>query len=135
MPRPFRLTAPAPLESAVLRQIVDYLRHEQTRERIGPFARLNGGKARLAGGAWISFYRLWLPAADETSVGHSDLFGLYGSRSGHPGRFWALEVKRYGENASAPQTAFLAAVRAAGGIGDVATDFAAARRILFGERA
>jgi hypothetical protein len=132
MPRAFKLTALQPLESDLQRQIVEYLRVEQARGRIGPFCRLNGGKAQLKSG-WVSFYRLFLFGCSEATAGYVDLHGLYGPRSGSPGRYFALEVKRPGRIATPAQREFLAAVREAGGVAATIWSFADAKSALFGE--
>jgi hypothetical protein len=133
MAHTLKLTSPTVLESDLQRHIVEYLRHEQARGRVGWFARINGGKARLMGGFWVKFYRLWIPAAQEVSAGYSDLHGLYGPRSGSPGLYFALEVKQPGEKPTDAQTAFLAAVRESGGVGAVVRSIEDVKSLLFGE--
>lgn len=133
MPRPFRPSPYTPMESDVQRQIVNYLHREVARGRIGWFCRVNGGQARMKGGAPVKFYRLWMPEANEVSAGYSDLHGCYGPRSGYPGRYFALEVKRDGEVATKAQSAFLAAVRESGGVAAVVWSFADVKSVLFGE--
>lgn len=132
MGKPFRLTAPPILESALQRQIVDYLRHEQARGRIGPFCRVNGGLARIKR-AVVRFYRLFLSGKDECSTGHPDLYGIYGPQSAHPGRYFALEVKRPGQYATDAQIAFLDAVRVSGGVAATVWSFRDVKSVLFGE--
>lgn len=132
MLRAFKLSAPQPLESDFQRQIVDYLRYEQARGRIGPFCRLNGGKARLKG-FWVSFYRLFVPGCKEATTGYADLHGIYGRRSGSPGRYFALEVKQPGEVATPAQRAYLAAVREDGGVAATVWSFTDVKNVLFGE--
>lgn len=127
----FRLTAPNPLESALQGQILDYLRHEQARGRIGAVWRVNGGMARYRGSAPVKNYRLWLPFTEEVSAGMADVNGVLGPQSAHPGRFFALEVKRPGEKPTAPQIAYLAAIRASGGIAAVVRDWSEAAAALF----
>lgn len=124
---------PAPLESSVLRQILDYLRYEQARGRIGAVFRINGGMSRNRAGAPVWHYRLWIPFAAESGAGMADVNGVYGPRSAFPGRFFALEVKRPGADASAPQIAYLEAIRASGGVAAVVRDFSEARLALFGK--
>ncbi len=130
--KPFRLTAPKPLESALQSQILDYLRMEQAKGRIGALLRVNGGKAQMKGGGWVKFYRLWLPGFGEVSEGIADVNGVYGVHSATPGRFFALEVKRQGEKPNAPQIAYLEAIRAAGGVAAVVRDWQEAQTALFG---
>jgi hypothetical protein len=130
--RPFRLTAPKPLESAMQAQILDYLRIELARGRIAAYWRINGGMTRYRGGNPVRNYRLWLPCSDETGAGMADLNGVLGVHSATPGRFFALEVKRYGEKPNASQNAYLEAIRACGGVAAVVRDFAEAKAALFG---
>ena len=131
-PKPLRLTAPKPLESAIQAQILTYLRVEQAQGRIGPLMRVNGGMARYRGGQPVKNYRLWIPGADETSSGMADVNGVYGPHSVCPGRFFALEVKRYGEKPNAAQIAYLEAIQAAGGVAAVVRDWTEAKAVLFG---
>lgn len=131
--RPFRLKSPQATESQLQAAILDYLRHEQNRGRIGPFCRVNGGGARMSRGRSVAFYRLYLPGMPESSKGHADLYGLYGPRSAHPGRYFALEVKRPGEAPTPEQRAFLDAVRCAGGLAAVVFSFVDVQSVLFGE--
>ena len=133
MGKPFRLTTLPVLEADLQRQIVDYLRHEQARGRIGWFCRVNSGMAKRAGGGRMSFYRLFLFGADETSAGYADLHGTYGPRSAHPGRYWALEVKKPGEPATEAQIAFLESVRASGGVAATVWSYDDAKNVLFAE--
>lgn len=121
-----------PLESELQAQIVDYLRMEQARGRIGALWRVNGGQTRI-GGDLIKFYRLWLPGGSEISKGMADVNGLLGHRSASPGRFFALEIKRPGQTTTAPQNAYLQAVREHGGLAAVVTNFNEAQAVLFGE--
>lgn len=130
--RPFSLTAPKPLESALQGQIVDYLRLEQAKGRIGPLMRINGGMSRYRGGQPVRNYRLWIPCAEETSAGIADVNGILGPHSATPGRFFALEVKRQGEKPNVAQIAYLESVRASGGIAAVVTDWHEAQAALFG---
>jgi hypothetical protein len=131
-PKPFRLTAPKPLESALQGQILDYLHLEQAKGRIGAYWRVNGGMARYRGGQPVRNYRLWIAGEGETSKGMADVNGVYGVHSASPGRFFALEVKRQGEKPDAPQIAYLEAVRASGGIAAVVRDWREAQAALFG---
>lgn len=128
MPKPFRLTAPKPLESALQAQILDYLALEQAKGRVVWYARINGGLARY--GKWVvKNYTLHLPRRDARSKGYSDLHGMLAG-----GRYFALEVKQPGENPTAEQAHFLEAVREGGGIAAVVFNFADAKNVLFTER-
>lgn len=127
----FRLKAPQTPESALLRQIVDYLRMMQVRGRVVWFARLNGGSVVAGAGParrFVRFYHLYLRGREPLGQGMADLCGMLPD-----GRYFALEVKRPGEKPSEAQRNFLESVRAAGGIGVVVRGFEDVASVLFGE--
>ena len=120
-PKPFRLAAPIPRESALQAQIVDYLRAQQARGRIVWFARCNGGavqSVRQGRKSFTRFYALYLRGAEPAHKGMADLHGMLPG-----GRYFALEVKRPGGKPTPEQLAFLAAVRENGGIAAVVHSF------------
>lgn len=125
--KPFRLAAVCPQEAALQRQIIAYLRAQQTRGRIVWFCRINGGAVKV-GKRWIANYRSYLPHTEPSSAGVSDLLVLLPG-----GQLAALEVKRPGERATDEQIAFQAAVRAGGGIAAVVHGFEDLPSVLFGE--
>ena len=57
MTEPFRLHPGTLQEGDIQAQIIDYLRHEQARDRVIWFERSNGGGGRV-GARWVWFYRL-----------------------------------------------------------------------------
>lgn len=132
MTRPFRLAAPRVLESDLQAQIIDYLRVEQARGRIGWFCRVNGGAVK-AGADYVKFYKLHVPGHAGRSKGKADIEGLLGNCSEYPGRYFALEVKRPGGKPTKEQLEFLDATRAVGGIAAVVRSFEDAKSVLFGE--
>lgn len=89
--------SPAPLEKAVVAQILDYLRLR----RIFAWRNNTGGVVDARG----HFYRYG-------AVGSPDIIGVLGKN----GRFLAIEVKREGQRPSARQTAFLGQLRAFGAL-------------------
>lgn len=100
----------APRETDVQRTLLDYLRL-----RRAAVVRVNSG-ATKAGGRFIRF---------NGTPGCSDILACY------RGRFLALEVKRDGGSKATPeQEAFLAAVRAAGGVGAVVRSVADVDAVL-----
>ena len=109
-PKAFRLKSPTPMESELQATIIDYLRAEQARGRVVWFARNNGGGTFDRTGRWLWFYRLFLPGLKPASKSLSDIHGML-----QGGRYFALECKRAGENATASQQSFLAVVRSGGG--------------------
>jgi hypothetical protein len=125
---PFRLTRWEAKESDLQGQIVDYLRAEQARKRVVWFCRVNGGMASR-GKRKIPNYYLWLFGAEPLQKGYADLHGMLAG-----GRYFALEVKRPDEKATAEQRAFLDAVRFGGGVGAVVRSWQDARSLLFDER-
>lgn len=125
MTAPFRLKAPAPSEQDLLGEIVALLRLEQTKGRVAWFARCNGGGMRDRTGRFLRFYQLYLPRATPKSKGMADLHGMLPG-----GRYFALEVKRPGYEATPEQARFLDVVRAGGGIAAVVRDFAEVARVL-----
>ncbi len=125
----FRLSAPRALEADVQAQIVDYLRAQQARGRIVWFARCNGGSVlSLHKGRrrFTRFYQLYLRGAEPAHKGMADLHGMLPD-----GRYFALEVKRPGETATPEQQAFLAAVRAGGGLAEVVHGFEEVANVLW----
>lgn len=125
MAKPFRLTAPKALESALQAQILDYLAMEQARGRVVWYARVNGGLARY-GKFLVRNYVLHLFGLPAMSKGYSDLHGMVKG-----GRYFALEVKQPGENPTDEQAQFLSAVKAGGGIAAVVCSYADVKRVLF----
>ncbi len=128
-PKPFRLAAPIPRESDIQTQIVDYLRAQQARGRIVWFARCNGGSVlsmHKGRRSFTRFYALYLRGAEPAHKGMADLHGMLPD-----GRYFALEVKRPGEKATPEQQAFLAVVRAGGGIAAVVRGFEEVTRVLW----
>lgn len=123
----FKLTAVCPKEAALQRQIIAYLRAQQARGRIVWFGRFNGGAVKV-GKRWIVNYRSYLPQAEPSSAGVSDLLVLLPG-----GQLAALEVKRPGESATDEQIEFLNAVRNGGGIAAVVRGFEDVPSVLFGE--
>jgi hypothetical protein len=112
--RPFKLAAPRVREAAIQGQIIDYLRAEQLRRRVAWFARVNGGLASY--GKWrVANYRLYLRGMEPAGKGLADLVGQTAA-----GTCFCFEVKAPGERPTPEQAAFLAAVRAGGGIALVA---------------
>jgi hypothetical protein len=100
---------PHPLEKEVLSQCLDYL-------ALCPWVfawRNNTGAFPLDDGASRRYFRAGLK-------GSSDILGLLPACPGRPeipaGRFLAVETKRPGEKPTLAQEAFLAAVRARGGL-------------------
>ena len=128
-PKAFRLKSTDPLESELQATIIDYLRAEQARGRVVWFARNNGGGTFDRTGRWLWFYRLFLPGLKPASKSLSDIHGML-----QGGRYFALECKRAGENATASQQSFLAVVRSGGGIAGVVRGYEDARSLLFDER-
>lgn len=124
--RPFRLLPTNPLETDRQSAIVRYLRFEP---QVKFVIRLNGGGRRLAG-AFVWFYRLFVSGREEQKgKGVSDLIGQL-----QDGRFFAFEVKRPGEQPSEEQAAFLALVRAGGGVSGVVERWEEARSIIYEAR-
>lgn len=78
--------------------------------------RINSGAVKTEG----RFFRL------NSSPGCSDILCCFA------GKYIALEVKRPGKKATAAQESFLAAVRRAGGVGEVVTCVGDVERILDG---
>ena len=125
----FRLSAPRALEADVQAQIVDYLRAQQARGRIVWFARCNGGSVlsmHKGRRRFTRFYALYLRGAEPAHKGMADLHGMLPD-----GRYFALEIKRPGEKATPEQQAFLAVVRAGGGIAAVVRGFEEVTRVLW----
>ncbi len=120
----FRLKAQVALESECQAQIIDFLRAEQARGRVIWFCRVNGGGVKTAT-QFIRFYALYLLGIEKRSRGYPDLHGMLPG-----GRYFALEVKRPGERATAEQSEFIAAVLAGGGIAGVVRGFEDVRRLL-----
>lgn len=120
----FRLSAPRAKESALQAQICQWLRAEQMRGRVVWFCRVNGGLAQY-GRQRIRNYVLHLRGTEPSGKGYADLHGMLPG-----GRYFALEVKRPGEEATPEQVAFLATVRAGGGIAAVVHSFEDAARAL-----
>jgi hypothetical protein len=121
------------LEADVQAQIVDYLRAQQARGRIVWFARCNGGSVlSLHKGrrSFTRFYALYLRGAEPAHKGMADLHGMLPD-----GRYFALEVKRPGECATPEQRAFLAVVRAGGGLAEVVHGFEEVANVLWGKSA
>lgn len=119
--KPFSLRAPKIREIDLQGQIVDYLLAEQARGRIVWFARCNSGSVMsLYKGrrSFTRFYALYLRNTKPAYKGMADVHGMLLN-----GRYFALEIKRPGEKATAEQRAFLDAVRAGGGIAAVVTGF------------
>ena len=127
MTRPFKLTAPVALESECQAQIIDFLRAEQARGRVIWFCRVNGGGVKTAA-QFIRFYALYLPGTEKRSRGYPDIHGML-----QGGRYFALEVKQPTEEATPEQAAFIAAVRAGGGIAGVVYDWQGAEKVLRGD--
>ena len=127
MTEPFRLHPGTLLEGDIQAQIIDYLRHEQSRGRVVWFERSNGGGGRV-GARWVWFYRLYLLGKEPVSNGKADIVGMLPG-----GRFFALEVKQRGKKATADQREYLDAVAAGGGIAATVRSFKDAKRELFGE--
>ena len=127
MTEPFRLHPGTLLEGDIQAQIIDYLRHEQSRGRVVWFERSNGGGGRV-GARWVWFYRLYLLGKEPVSNGKADIVGMLPG-----GRFFALEVKQRGKKATADQREYLDAVAAGGGIAATVRSFQDAKMALFGE--
>lgn len=127
MIEPFRLHPGTLLEGDIQGQIIDYLRHEQSRGRVVWFERSNGGGGRV-GARWVWFYRLYLLGKEPVSNGKADIVGMLPG-----GRFFALEVKRRDEKPTKEQLDYLAAVREGGGIAAVVRNFNDAKNVLFGD--
>jgi hypothetical protein len=126
--RKFALTAPQPLEQALLGQIVDYLRLEQGRRRVVWFARTNGGGMFDKTKRWLWFYWLYLRGVNLAGRGLADVHGML-----QGGRYFALEVKCPDQKATETQILFLEAVRDGGGIAAVVRSAEDVRSLLFGE--
>jgi hypothetical protein len=124
MTKPFRLKAPKPLESALQAQIMDYLAMEQARGRVIWFCRVNSGAVKF-GLRYIRYYLLYLGGA-QSSKGKADIEGMLSE-----GRYFALEVKRPGEQPTDEQVKFLDAVKAGGGIAAVVHGFDDVKKVLF----
>ena len=120
----FRLSAPRAKESALQAQICQWLRAEQARGRVVWFCRVNGGLAQY-GQQRVRNYALHLAGQAPSGKGYADLHGMLPG-----GRYFALEVKRPGEEATPEQARFLDVVRAGGGIAAVVRDFAEVARAL-----
>ena len=127
MTEPFRLHPGTLLEGDIQAQIIDYLRHEQARDRVIWFERSNGGGGRV-GARWVWFYRLYLRGREPGSTGKADIVGMLPG-----GRFFALEVKQRGKKATADQREYLETVASGGGIAATVRSFQDAKRELFGE--
>lgn len=127
----FRLTAPKPLETALLGQVIDYLSAQQARGRIAWFARCNGGGSFNQAGQFLRFYLLYLRGKAPVGRGMADLHGMLSSQYG--GKYFALEIKRPGEKPTDEQLAFLDAVRAGGGIAAVVRGYEDVPSLLFVE--
>lgn len=92
---------PPPLESVILKQCLQYLTGVRGwlawRNNSGAMSGTHNGKRR--------FVRF------NSAVGSSDIFAV-----APDGRFWSIEVKRPGKNATDQQNEWLDRVRAAGGV-------------------
>ena len=122
--KPFKLVSRRTKESAVQAQICQWLRAEQARGRVVWFCRVNGGLAQY-GQQRIRNYVLHLRGVEPSGKGYADLHGMLPG-----GRYFALEVKRPGEEATPEQARFLATVCAGGGIAVVVRSFEDAARAL-----
>lgn len=125
--KPFRLTSWEPKESALQKQIVQYLRLEMARGRVSWFCRINGGIAKY-GKYLVKNYFLYLLGKPAISKGYTDLHGMLKG-----GRYFALEVKKQGEIATDEQREFMETVREGGGIGCTVFGFEDVPSVLFGE--
>lgn len=121
---PFKLVSRRTKESALQAQICQWLRAEQARGRVVWFCRVNGGLAQY-GQQRIRNYVLHLRGVAPVGKGYADLHGMLAG-----GRYFALEVKRPGEEATPEQARFLATVCAGGGIAAVVRGFEDAARAL-----
>lgn len=122
--RPLKLAAPRVRESAVQGQIIDYLRAEQARGRVVWACRVNGGVV-TRGKRRVANYRLYSRGAAPATAGYPDLHGMLPG-----GTYFCVEVKAPGERPTPEQAAFLAAVRAGGGIAVVAFGWEDVRVVL-----
>jgi hypothetical protein len=112
----------APLESAIVRAILDYLRLDG---RVLAW-RQNTGAAKLVGkGGRVRPVRFSQPGA-------ADIQGVI-TRGPNRGRFIALEVKRPGGVADPHQLAWGAAIEKAGGIYEVVRSVEQVRDVLNAE--
>lgn len=126
--KPFRLTRSDASESDLQKQIIRYLRHEMARGRVVWFCRINSGAIKR-GTRFIRNYFLWLFGFPEPiSSGYTDIHGMLPG-----GRYFALEVKKPGEVATAEQRDFMEVVRNGGGIGCTVFGFEDVPSVLFGE--
>lgn len=125
-PQRFRLAPLRALESALQRQIMDYLAYEQARGRVVWYCRVNGGLAQY-GKYRVLNYCLHLRGREPMGKGISDLLIMLPG-----GRLAALEVKKPGEKPTPEQVEFLAATQAGGGIAAVVHSFEDAKAALFG---
>jgi hypothetical protein len=124
MPR-FKLQPPRVSEHELQGQILDYLAMELAKKRVAWYCRVNSGAVK-AGPRFIRFYLLHLLGKVPSAKGKADIEGML-----MDGRYFALEVKKPGEEATEEQAAFMAVVNAGGGIAAVCRNFTDARAVLF----
>lgn len=119
--KPLKLKTVDPLESERQAGIVRYL---QLEKRVRFFIRINSG-GRMIGRVFVWFYKLFFDGQEQKGKGVSDIIGQL-----RGGRFFALEVKRPGEEPTEEQAVFLGMVNDAGGIAGVVCNWMEAKTLL-----
>ena len=115
----YKLKACAPSEADIKSACEDALYRLYALRKVAWYARINGGARKTAGAHgkvnYLWFYTLHTFGKTMQHQGISDLVGQLTD-----GRFFAVEVKKAGEQPTLAQAEFLARVNEFGGVGFVA---------------